>query len=105
MESGTLTKSGSNLIPILGGLELILIGATVYFMSKLVGTTDTNNNLSKIIIPIVGSIGGIILLHTIMWFLYFTYEPLTMSYYFLVSIAMNFIISFTALAISIANSK
>lgn len=96
-------SSGSTLVMILGGLEIALIAAVGYFLSQLVGTTDTNNDLIKTVMPVTGTIGGIVLLHTGLWYLYFTYNPLSMNLYFLIATSMSIIISLTALSVAIIN--
>jgi hypothetical protein len=96
-------SSGSTLVMILGGLEIALIAAVGYFLSQLVGTADTNNDLVKTVLPVTGTIGGIVLLHTGLWYLYFTYNPLSMNLYFLLATSMSIIISLTALSVAIIN--
>jgi hypothetical protein len=96
-------KSGSTLVTILGGLELVLIAVCGYFLSQLVGNNDTSNDLAKTLLPVTGILGGIVLLHTVLWYIYFTYNPLSMNLYFLVSTSFSMIISLTAMSISLIN--
>ena len=96
-------SSGSTLVSILGGLEIALIAAVGYFLSQLVGNKDSSNDLVKTVLPVTGTIGGIILLHTALWYFYFTYNPLAMNLYFLVSTSMSLIISITALSIALVS--
>ena len=94
---------GSTTVMILGGGEIGLIALVGYFLSQLVGNYDTNNDLVKIVIPVTGSLGGIVLLHTALWYMYFTYNPLSMNLYFLIATSMSLIISLTALSIAMVN--
>ena len=94
---------GSTTVMILGGVEIVLIALVGYFLSQLVGNYDTNNDLVKIVIPVTGSLGGIVLLHTALWYMYFTYNPLSMNLYFLIATSMSLIISLTALSIAMVN--
>jgi len=89
------------MVTILGAFEIALIVAVCYFLSAMVGTKDTGNDLAKTVIPVVGTLGGIIMIHTILWYLYFTYEPMSMNLYFLVSGSISLVISFTALSVSL----
>lgn len=98
-------QSGATLVTILGGIELILIALVGYFLSKLVGTTDTSNDLVKNILPVTGILGGIVLFHTGMWYMYFTYNPLSMNLYFLLATSMCMIVSLTALSIAMVNKS
>jgi hypothetical protein len=96
-------SSGSTLVTVLGALEIALIAAAGYFLSQLVGTKDSSNDLVKTVIPVTGSLAGIILLHTALWYFYFTYNPLSMNLYFLVSTSLSLIVSITALSIALTN--
>jgi hypothetical protein len=91
------------MVTILGALEIGLIVAVTYFLSTMVGTKDTGNDLAKTVVPVVGTLGGIIMVHTLLWYLYFTYEPMSMNLYFLVSGSMALVISLTALSISLVS--
>jgi len=95
--------SRSTMVTVLGVLEIGLIAAVCYFLSVMVGTKDTGNDLAKTVIPVTGSIGGIVMIHTLLWYLYFTYEPMSMNLYFLVSGSMSLIISLVALSISLVS--
>jgi len=98
-------SSGSTLITVLGGLEIALIAATGYFLSQLVGNKDTSNDLTKTVLPVAFSLGGIILLHTALWYLYFTYNPLSMNLYFLIATSLSLVVSTTALSIALVNKS
>ena len=91
------------MVTILGALEIGLIVAVCYFLSAMVGTKDTGNDLAKTVIPVVGTLGGIIMIHTLLWYLYFTYEPMSMNLYFLVSGSMSLVLSLTALSVSLVS--
>jgi hypothetical protein len=93
--------TGSTFVTVLGTLEIGLIAAGGYFLSQLVGNPDNSNDLAKTLLPVTGILGGIVLLHTVLWYIYFTYNPLSMNLYFLVSTAFSMIISLTALSISL----
>lgn len=95
--------SRSTMVTVLGALEIGLIIAVCYFLSAMVGTKDTGNDLAKTVIPVTGSIGGIVMVHTLLWYLYFTYEPMSMNLYFLISGSMSLIISLVALSISLVS--
>ena len=95
--------SRATMVTVLGALEIGLIGAVCYFLSAMVGTKDTGNDLAKTVIPVTGSIGGIVMIHTLLWYLYFTYEPMSMNLYFLISGSMSLIVSLVALSISLVS--
>lgn len=103
--SGATTgpKTGSTFVTVLGTIEIILITVASYYLSQLVGNRDNSNDLSKTLVPVTGILGGIVLLHTIIWYIYFTYNPLSMNLYFLVSTAFSMIFSLTALSISLVS--
>ena len=85
-------------------LALGEIGAIIsvcYLLSQLVGTPDTTNDLSKKLVPISTGIGVIIMVHTLLWFLYFQKEPMAMNLYFLISGSFTMIVSLVALSISL----
>lgn len=94
-------RTGSTFVTILGFFEIGLIAACGYFLSTLVGNRDNSNDLAKTLLPVTGILGGIVLLHTVLWYIYFTYNPLSMNLYFLVSTAFSMIISLTALSIAL----
>jgi len=97
--------SGSLMVTILGAIEIGLIIAVGYFLSVMVGSSDTGNDLVKTVIPVTGCLGGIVLLHTVLWYFYFTYNPLAMNLYFLISGSMAMIISLVALSISLVTKR
>ena len=101
MDSGAAPKTGSTLVTVLGGLEIVLIAVSGYFLSQLVGNADTANDLAKTLLPVTGILGGIVLLHTLLWYMYFQYNPLGMNMYFLVSTSLSMIISLTAMSIAL----
>jgi hypothetical protein len=93
--------SRQTMVTVLGALEIGLIMAVCYFLNLMVGTKDTGNDLVKVVLPVTGTIAGIVMIHTILWYLYFTYEPLSMNLYFLISGSMSMIISLVALSVSL----
>jgi hypothetical protein len=93
----------STMVTVLGALEIGLIVAVCYFLSAMVGSKDNSNDLAKTVIPVTGCIGGIVMIHTLLWYLYFTYEPMSMNLYFLISGSMSLIISLVALSISLVS--
>jgi len=90
-------------VEILSGLEVLLIGFAAYFLSQVVGTNGTNNDLTMTLIPAIASLAGIVLVHTILWYMYFTYNPISMNLYFMISGSMTMIISLVALSISLTS--
>jgi hypothetical protein len=100
---GTGPKTGSPFVTLLGVMEIILIVVSGYYLSTLVGSADKSNDLAKTLLPVTGILGGIVLLHTVLWYIYFTYHPLSMNLYFLVSTAFSMIISLTALSIALTS--
>jgi hypothetical protein len=96
-------KNGSTLVTVLGVIEIIMIVVSGYYLSTLVGNPDNSNDLAKTLLPVTGILGGIVLLHTVLWYMYFTYNPLSMNLYFLVSTAFSMIISLTALSIALVS--
>ena len=105
MDSLPKGQAGSTMVTILGAIELVLIAAVSYFLSQLVGSTDTANDLTKTVLPVIGTLGGIVLLHTGLWYMYFTYNPLGMNLYFLLTTSMAILISLVALALSMVNKS
>jgi hypothetical protein len=89
------------LIGVLGTLEIGILIAVSYYLSTLVGNPDTANDLAKSIIPVTGILGGIVMIHTLIWYMYFQYEPMAMNLYFLVSGSMTMIFSLVALSVSL----
>jgi len=98
-------QSGSTMVTVLGFLEILLICAASYFLSQVVGSKDSANDLVKTVLPVIGTLGGIVLVHTGLWYMYFTYNPLGMNLYFLMATSMSIIISLTALAIAMVNKS
>ena len=94
-------KSGSTLVTILGMAEIVMIVVCGYYLSQLVGNPDTSNDLTKTLLPVTGILGGIVFLHTILWYMYFTYNPLSMNMYFLVATSFSMVISLIALSVSL----
>jgi len=91
-------KDSSFRTSIIGGIELALIGVCGYLLSKL-----NKNDLSKTLLPVAGILIVIIILHTILWYLYSTYNPLSMNLYYLTATSFYIIISITAMSISLIN--
>lgn len=98
-------KSGNTFITIIATVEFILIGVSGYYLSILVGNKDTSNDLSKTLLPVTGILGAIVMLHTLLWYTYFTYHPLSMNLYFLMSSAVTMVISLIALSISLIQKQ
>ena len=95
--------SGSPLVIGLGAIEIALIVAVGYCLSQLSGTKDTSNDIVKIVIPITGTLGGIVLLHTALWYMSSTYKSVDMNVYFLVATSFSIIISLTAVSIALVS--
>lgn len=91
------------LIEILSVAEILLIAAGAYFLSQVVGTNSTNNDLTKTLTPTIAILCGIVLVHTLLWYMHFTYNPISMNLYFMVSGSMTMIISLVALSISLTS--
>ena len=96
-------STSAKAVMILAGLEMALITFAIYTLSQLVGNKDTANELTKTTLPATLTLGSIILLHTALWYIYFTYNPLSMNLYFLLATSMCMVISLTALAVSMTN--
>jgi len=95
--------SRATMVTVLGALEIGLVVAVCYFLSVMVGNKDNSNDLAKTVIPVTGSIGGIVMVHTLLWYLYFTYDPMSMNLYFLISGSMSLIFSLIALSVSLVS--
>ena len=93
----------SSTVLFLAAIEVVLISVTCYLFSTLVGTSDSANDLSKTVIPVVCTLGVIVFIHTVMWYLYYTHNSTAMTPYFLFASAMNFLISLTALSVAVVN--
>lgn len=95
--------SATIIVSILAVLEVILIGTTGYYLSQLVGSKDTANEMGKTVTTITSMLGAIVMFHTALWYVYFMYYPMSMNIYFLLTTSLCMIISLTALAVSIVN--
>jgi hypothetical protein len=91
-------KDSSFKTSIIGGVELVLIGVAGYLLSKL-----NKGDISKTLLPVSGILIVVVILHTILWYLYSTYNPLSMNLYYLVATSFSIIVSLTALSISLIN--
>ena len=89
------------MISLIGATEIAALMTICYFLSHLVGSPDNGNDLAKTVVPISAGIGAIIIIHTLLWYMYFQYNEGAMNLYFLVSGAMCMIFSLTALAVSL----
>jgi hypothetical protein len=89
------------MVTIIGLIEIGSLIAITYFLSQLVGNPDNGNDLAKTVVPISCGIGAVIILHTLMWYMYFQYNEMAMNLYFLITGSMCMIFSLTALAISL----
>jgi hypothetical protein len=98
----------ANLSIMIMGLSAVEIGAIIticYFLSQLVGNADTSNDLSTTLVPITAGIGVVIMIHTLLWYMYFQYEPMAINFYLLISVSFCMIFSLTALAISLVQKQ
>jgi hypothetical protein len=89
------------MVTLIGSVEIGALITVCYFLSQLVGNSDNGNDLAKTVVPISCGIGAIVILHTLMWYMYFQYNEMAMNLYFLISGSMCMIFSLTALAISL----
>jgi hypothetical protein len=89
------------LITFIAVTEIASLIAICYFLSQLVGSPDNGNDLAKTVVPISAGIGAIIIIHTLLWYMYFQYNEGAMNLYFLISGSMCMIFSITALAVSL----
>ena len=91
------SKDTSFKTTVIGGIELVLIAVCGYLLSRV-----NKGDILKTLLP-VSAVLIIIILHTILWYLYSTYNPLSMNIYYLISTSFSVIISLTALSISLIN--
>ena len=89
------------LITLIGTIEIAALIAVCYFLSQLVGNPDNGNDLAKTVVPISADLAAIILLHTLLWYMYFNFNAMAMNLYLLISGSFCMIISLTALTISL----
>jgi hypothetical protein len=89
------------MISLIGATEIAALMTICYFLSQLVGSPDNGNDLAKTVVPISAGIGAIIIIHTLLWYMYFQYNEGAMNLYFLISGSMCMIFSLTALALSL----
>lgn len=99
------SKKSSFLITGLAALEIGLISYAIYALSQLVGNKDTSNDLSKAVLPSVFVIAAIIMCHTFLWYMYSTYNPLSMNLYYLFATSFSLLISLVSLSLSIVNRQ
>ncbi len=100
MESSKM-DSKTIAMAVFGGLEIALIITAIWMFSRLVGTADTANNLSATVMPISFTLGAIIIVHTVLWYMYFQYEPMAMNLYFLITGSLTMFFSVVAISISL----
>ena len=91
------------LVQALSIVEIILIAVVGHLLTQVVGTNSTNNDLTRTVTPVIWILAGIVLVHTLLWYMYFTYNPISMNLYFMVSGSMTMIISLIALSISLTS--
>ena len=96
-------QSGMILVTVLGVAEIGLIIGGGYLLGQLVGNKDTTNDLGKTVLPITFTLATIVIFHTVLWYFYSTYNPLSMNLYYLLATSFTMIISLTALSIAIVN--
>ncbi len=94
------SKDTSFKTTVIGGIELVLIIVCGYLLSKV-----NKGDILKTLLPVSAVLIIIIILHTILWYLYSTYNPLSMNIYYLISTSFSVIISLTALSISLINQS
>jgi hypothetical protein len=92
-------------IAIFAALEISIILVAIWKFSGLVGKADTTNELSKTIMPISAIIAAIIIIHTVLWYFYFQYEPMAMNLYFLITGSMTMVFSLIAVSISLCQKS
>jgi len=105
MEKTEKVERNTMLLAAFAAIEIALMVYAIFQLSNVVGTSDTSNELTKTIIPIVAILGVIVCVHTILWYLYFQYDPMAMNTYFLISGNITMIFSLTALGISLTQRK
>ena len=109
--SGLLAKAkpseqnGLILVTVLGFVEIVAIIVCGVFLGLLVGDKDSSNDLGKIVIPVTGGLGAIVMIHTLLWYFYSIYNPLSMNLYYLLATSFTMLVSLTALAIAIVNKR
>jgi hypothetical protein len=81
--------------------EFILLIGTGFNLTKLVGNRDNAAELAGALTPIMFLLGVIVFLHTLLWYMYFTYNPIGMNLYFLISSAITMFVSLIALSVSL----
>jgi hypothetical protein len=94
-------KTGSWMMGVMAAVEITIVGIALWQFSNLVGTKDNSNELTNRLLPVTGLLGAIVMLHTFLWYLYFTYHPLSMNLYFLMSSSITMVISLTAISIAL----
>jgi len=99
MEALKVDKTAS--LVVIAALEIGLIVYAMVQFSRLVGTADTSNDLSSTVMPITFILGAIIIVHTVLWYMYFQYEPMAMNLYFLITGSLTMFFSLTAISISL----
>ena len=98
-------QTGLMIVSVLGVVEIGFIIAGGYLLGQLVGNKDTTNDLGKTVLPITFTLATIVILHTLLWYFYSTYNPLSMNLYYLMTTSFSMIISLTALSIAIVNKS
>jgi len=99
----TESSSGSMLVTGLAVFEIGLIIYAGFALSNISGNPDTSNEVVKSVLPAVFTLGAIIMVHTFLWYMYSTYNPLSMNLYYLLATSFSLLISLMALSIAIVN--
>jgi hypothetical protein len=99
------THGSPIMITVLAVAEFALMIGAWYYLSQIAGTKDTANDLTKTVLPATGIIIAIVLIHTALWYMYFTYVPTSMNVYFLLSTSCSMIVSLTALSLAIVSKS
>ena len=97
------STSGSMLVTGLAVFEIALISYAIYALSHLSGNPDTSNDIVKSVLPAIFTLAAIIMVHTFLWYMYSTYNPLSMNLYYLLATSFSLLISLVALSIAIVN--
>ena len=100
LESAGLNKQNIFMI-VLAVIEVTVICIIAWKLTELTGSPDNNNELVKTIIPISCLLGLLIMIHTVLWYIYFQNDSSGMSVYFFISGAVSMIFSLIALSVSL----
>jgi hypothetical protein len=86
-----------------GIVEFALLVTAIIYMSRLTGSRDDSNELSKNVTIVIVMLCLIVAIHTAMWYVYLIYNPLSLNLYLIITTAVALMFSLSSLGICIVS--